>query len=74
MQASTRKGLDWDKRTGTPRGEEASRLVSKAHGRYSASGQRKLDTDLPKGPAGAHGSPPKPAIGRRNTLKTLPLK
>jgi hypothetical protein len=74
MQASTRKGLNWDKRTGTPRDEGASRLVSKAHGRYSASGQRKLDTDLPKGPAGAHGSPPKPGNGRRNTVKTVPPK
>jgi hypothetical protein len=58
---STGKGPKWDERTGTPRDEKARDLLSKAHGRYSASGQReKRPAELPKGPAGAHGAMPKP--------------
>jgi hypothetical protein len=29
----------WDRKRGTPKSQEAERLVEKAHGRYSASGQ-----------------------------------
>jgi hypothetical protein len=64
MPTSTAKRPKWDERTGTLRDEKARDLVSKAHGRYSASSQReKRLAELPKGPVGAHGEMPKPRKG-----------
>jgi hypothetical protein len=43
----------WDRKRGTPKNQEAAKLVEKAHGRYSASEQSE---DRKKGPRRSGGS------------------
>ena len=40
----------WDRKRGTPKSQEASRLVEKAHGRYSASEQSEDRKKRPRRP------------------------
>ena len=40
----------WDRKLGTPKSQEAERLVEKAHGRYSASEQSEEQKSRAKNP------------------------